>query len=495
MLEAVPLLAVTLLLVGSFAYLFASIQLAEIRRDWNDRRCEPLVMMIAHMVPKKPDPDFASDNFTFCIRELVNASMSIVTGPMLGVLDKQVEATTPIANSLNTLRSMAASLFAPLNAIIGTLWKKVMIGVYQAVRIFGRIHDAMDRVFAIAVATLFAGMSSFQAIQNSIGFVIQVCITILTILVALVVFLWFILFPVIPVILTTIGVISATLYGANVSGMSGSFCVAPGTEVQTAEGWKAVDTLVPGETLKTGKVEGVLRVLTTPSTRCVSLNGVILSVSHLVWWEGKWRPAGECESAVPVESPSELYCLNTTNRVWTCRGANARNIGLLLRDWEELPLSESSKMDHDWDVMIYKLLNPKTNRVHLPQGGRGLLGRNTIVVEETRGTISITEVRLGDRIRSSPTTWTRVVGLYHDTSELQPLSGPNLHTWVWFAEKKLWEHVPFVYSAIKDGWHLITEEGVFEVWSSNGHGLVRDFTEVGADRIHETYDYTAALLS
>ena len=499
MLEAVPLIAVTLLLIGVFAYLLASIQLVEIRRDWNDRRCEPLVMMIAHMVPVKPDPNFASDNFTFCMRGLMKASLSIFTGPMLAVFGQQMEATGPISDSMNTLRASAGSLMGPLNEIIGALWKKSMIGLYQAVRIFGRIHDAMGRVFGIVIATLFAGMASFQGIQNTIGFVIQVCIAILVILVALVIILWFVMWPVIPVVLTAIGVISSTLYATNVSGMAGSFCVAPDTEVQTADGWKPVNELKPGDALHTGRVEGVLRVLTGPETRCVRLNGVVLSVSHLVWYEGKWRSAGECAGAVPTETPAELFCLNTTDRTWRCRGSAASGsteaATLLLRDWEELPVSDSCKIDNEWDTMIYRLLNPKTTRIHLPQGGRGLLGPDTVLVEETHGTISIREVHLGDRIQVSPGVWARVLGIYHDTSDHQPLAGPNASTWVWIPEKSIWEHITEVYPQVNDGWQLVTDTGMFAIWSTEGRQLVRDFTEVGADRIHETYDYTAKLLS
>lgn len=494
MLEAVPLIAVTLLLIGCFAYLLASVQLAEIRRDWNDRRCEPLVMMIAHMIPTKPDPNFASDNFMFCMRGLMKASLSVFTGPMLAVFGEQVEATGPIANSMNTLRASAASLFGPLNTIIGALWKKSMTAMYQGIRIFGRIHDAMERVFGIVIATLFAGMASFQGIQNTIGFIIQVCIAILVILVALVIILWFVMWPVIPVVLTAIGVISTTVYGANVSGMAGSFCVAPDTEVKTADGWKKVNELKPGDPLHSGRVEGVLRVVTGPETQCVRLNGVVLSVSHLVWYENAWRPAGECAGATPTDTPAELFCLNTTDRTWMCRGLDA-SAQLLLRDWEELPVSDSSKIDHDWDTMIYKLLNPKTTRVHLPQGGRGLLGPDTVLYEETHGTIQIRDVHLGDRIQVSPGVWTRVLGVYHDTSESQPLAGPNASTWIWISEKSSWEHISEVYSQVNDGWQLITDSGMFAIWSSEGRYLVRDFTEIGADRIHETYDYTAKLLS
>jgi hypothetical protein len=452
-------------------------------------------MMIAHMIPEKPDPAFASDNFNFCMRGLMRASLSIFTGPMLAVFGQQVEATGPIADSMNTLRASAASLFGPLNGLLSALWKKSMVAMYQMLRIFGRINDAMERIFGILIATLFAGMASFQGIQNAIGFVIQVCITILVVLVALVIVLWFVMWPVIPVVLTAIGVISTTVYGANVSGMAGSFCVAPDTEVQTVNGWKPVRDLSPGDVLLSGRIEGVLRVLTGSETRCVKLNGVVLSISHLVWYDDKWRPAGECAGAIPTDTPAELFCLNTTNRVWTCRGKSS-NHSLLLRDWEELPFSESPQIDYEWDAMIYTLLNPKSTRTHLPQGGRGLLGPETIVFEQTQGSLPIRDVKFGDRIQVSPDVWTRVVGIYHDTSEYQPLSGPNGSVWIWIPATSVWEHVPAAYdSHVRDGWQLITDAGMFEIRSKEGLSRVRDFTEIGADRIHETYEYTAKLLS
>jgi hypothetical protein len=493
MLKAVPLLSVTLLLISVFAYFLASIQLADIRRNWDERRCDPLVIMIAHMIPTKPDPDFSSNNFNFCMSEMMKSSLALFTAPMMAVFGKQMDVASTASNSVNTLRGTATSYLGPLNTIISAVWKKSMVAMYQVMRIFGRMHDAIGRIYGIVLATLFAGMSSFRGFQNAIGFVIQVCIAIIVILVILAIIAWYIMWPVIPMILTTIGLISTTVYAANVTGMADSFCVAPGTEVQTVNGWKAVELLAPGERLKSGRIEGVLHVRTTPDTRCVRLNGVILSTSHLVWHEDAWRPAGECTGAVRVDAPAELYCLNTTNRIWVCRG-NLTGERLLLRDWEELPDASSSPV---WDAFIFTLLNPGIQRSAPLEGGRGLLGRDTVVLEESRGTVSISDVRLGDRIRMSPTEWTRVVGLYKDTAELQPASGPNAHVWSWIPELGQWDHTPRTPAAlyVKEGWHLVTESGVFEVWFKEGHACVRDFTEVGADRIHETYSYTAELLS
>ena len=488
MLEAVPLLAVTVLLLGSFASLAATVQLADVRANWNERRCEPLVMLIAHLVPKTPEPEFATENFSFCLRQIIQTSLSAFTGPMMGLFSQQVAATGPISDSLNKLRSTATSIFTPLNTLVGTLWNKFKFVLYQAVRVFTRIHFAIERIFGIVLSSLFAGMSVFQGIQNTIGFVIQVCITMLGILVALVVVLWFIMWPVIPIILTAIGVISATVYGANVSGMAGSFCVAPGTLVSTASGWRPVETINPGDDLGAeGIVEGVLKT-SGLGARCVALGSLIVSETHLVWHEGEWRFAGEIPGATQCEeAPTELYCLNTSSRTWLCNGQpNGKPNGYLLRDWEELPASDSARLDNDWECMIYTLLNPGVRRPHIPRGGRGLLGKGTRI-ETQNGFVSISNVKVGDHVKDKD-LWTRVIGVYKDTSELVPAAGPNVAAWILEVER--WTHPQGQAVGECEGYHLITESGTFTAYTTDMIYVVRDFTEIGADRIHETYEWT-----
>lgn len=519
MLEAVPLLAVTLLFIGLFIYSYATLQLEEIRANWNERRCDPLVMTMAHMVPDGKDPkidpsEFATDNFSFCIGRIIDSSISIFMQPMLKLFSAQVDATKPINESMTYLRGMATSLLAPLYAMFNKLWEKFGYIVYQVARIFFKLHSAMDRIFGIALASLFAGMSMYKAIQNAIGFVIQVVIAILIVLCILVVFLFFVMWPVIPIILTMIGILSTTVYAANVSGMSGSFCVGPDTLVKVAEGWKKVSEVEAGDLLPNGqKVEGVLKVSCGDSGTCVSIRGVIISKTHLVLCDGRWIPAEEHGDAVPVTSVTEgaaaaaaadfLYCLNTSNRVWEVKSATSKDAeaddSLTLRDWEELP-DNHEEIDFAWDTLIFRLLNGTDADIKpLRQGaGRGLLGKNTYVWKDRAHTNTpITQVRIGDMI-SDGKGFTKVIGVYKDTSPMNatPLSGPNESIWYYMPIKKQWNH-PEVkcHPRAAEGYQLVTESGTFMVGFHGGRLLVRDFTEIGAKRIHETYPFTQSFLN
>ncbi len=484
MLEAVPLLAVTVGFLSVFLYNFATLQLEDIKNNWNQRRCEPLVMTMAHLVAKEgEDPQkFAADNFQFCIGKLVQSSLMMVIAPMLKVFSQQVDATKPLQESINSLRGSAGSLIAPIHALFGTMWDKFGFVIYQIVRIFVKMMSAFDRVFGIATASLFAGMSMIKAIENSMNFVINVCIIILTILVILVIFLFFIMWPVIPVVLTLIGVLSASIHAGRVGGMAGSFCVAGNTLVRTEKGWRDASGIRPGDRLADGGiVEGVLETVGAP---VVEYKGVVISASHLVWFAERnaWIPAGELPGAKHLdEIPEKLYCLNVDSHVWEVRGTGGEV--LKLRDWEELP----DGYDQVWEALIEHLLGTSLDE---STPGRGLVGAQTKVYVEGKGILVVSKVQLGDFVKDRGDTFTRVLGVYRDCSEFLPASGVSESAWI--LQNGSWQHRDSGKYGSKEGYHLITESGTFLI---EGAICVRDFTEVGINRIHETYPFVENLLA
>jgi len=394
----------------------------------------------------------------------------------MSVFNEQVKSTDTINNSMNYLRSSAKSLVEPLMSIFNGFWQKIIIFMYHILRIYQKLHSSFSRVFGIAVSSIFSGIGMYKAIRNLMNFVILVIIIILIILLAIAAVAIYILFPVMPIIIGTLAVISASIFGATVGGMSDGFCVAPGTLVAVPGGWKPVEELKPGDALREGSVEGVLKT-TGKGSKCVNLGGVIISGCHLVFHNG-WISASDHPLAQPAEGSDFLYCLNTSTRNWTVKGTKE----FLLRDWEELP----DGYDIIWEDLIYKMLNGKTC-IKSSSCGRGTLASNTLVWERSRGPIFIKDVRIGDYVKGD-STYTEVLGVYEDI-ECSPQ-----HLWA-LDNTGTGNHSFEGIAGIGEnhGYHLITSSNTFLV--SDSLQLVRDFTEVGADRIHETYEFTLSLLN
>jgi hypothetical protein len=103
--------------------------------------------------------------------------------------------------------------------------------------------------------------------------------------------------------------------------------------------------------------------------------------------------------------------------------------------------------------------------------------------------VPLYDVEIGDEICDKD-GYTKVLAVYHDTSVGVPMEGPNDSAWIWYDGKKVWRH-PLTQSkntSYFQGMHLITESGTFITFPSPSTPcLVRDFTEVGLDRLERTY--------
>ena len=493
MLDGIPLLAVTIILIGIFIHIFANLQLTTIRANWTSMRCEPLSVLIAHLVPDGKDPTvdpnkFSMDNFQFCLANLMDASISSAMNPVMGAFNTQVDATTPINESINYLRASSSSLLQPLNSMFQSLWNTVKVFAYQIIRVYRKLHSSFDRIFGIIVSSIFAGLSMIKAIENLLNLVILVIIIIMTILIIMMIFAFYLLFPVMPIIITTLAVISASVFGGSVGGMSDSFCVFPGTLVATADGWKAVEELISGDLLRDGIIEGILKT-TGKAGKYVSIGSLKLSESHLIFdiFDKEWKFAKDHTLAQDLSDnePEYLYCLNTSTRTWIVKGSIDDDVEFTLRDWEELP--DDEVCDEEWEKLIFSMLNNGNDKSFGSNPGRGLLGSQTFVWVKTRGLIEISKINVGDFVKDGYDSFTEVIGIYIDSSEIMPRSGPNSAAWIWNPDLEIWSHPE---ETLEDseflGFQLITKSGIFMMGDER---IVRDFTEVGADRIHETYSF------
>ncbi len=491
MLEAAPLLAVTALFIGLFVYGTAQIQVKEIAANWEKMRCEPTAVMFANLIAKEKDPnanpsEFAAENFQFCIGKIIDSSVGFAMAPVMQMFNQQMKAAEPMQASANAMRETAAGYTKPLNTMFQLGWNKLR-GLGQAFsRMYYKLYSAFDRVFGVSVAALFGGMAMYKSISNLMGFVIQVVIAIITMLSVLVILLWFVMWPVIPIILTMIGILSSTVHAANVSGLRGSFCVAPMTKIRMRNGTtKAVKELVPGDELEKGRVEGVLMTV-CEDLSCYKIGNVVISGSHLVKGpSGTWISASQHPEAVEwFEPPKTWVCLNTSEHVWTTAS------GLVLRDWEELP----DGYDKEWEKLVHEMLNPG-RMIWMSAPGRGLLGGGTRVYELEKGPVPLRSICIGDRVKDHDGKFVKVLGFYVD-NEIVPVYGPNKAAWVWDAPRRLWTH-PHSEDEVgpqqaEDSFQLITESGTFLI---AGNTVVRDFTEVSIGRLHETYPFVEKVLS
>jgi len=487
-----PLIFATSLYILAFIYLIAASQVEGLREDWNSVRCQPMAMLLASYIPTDPAVNrskFSSDNFQFCLQELVDSSIALVMIPIMGVFSTHLSTAKTTQQSINTMRDSASSGIAnPFNSMMVFAWKKFSYIMAQVLRVFYKVNSSFQRIFGITISSVFAGFSLFKSINNTIYFFIKVAIILLIVIISL---LFLIFIPIAPIIgiliIPTIIAIGATDYGGQVGGMQGSFnCVEPGTLVKGQGGWKPVESINLGESLAEGTVEGILYGKGGPA---VKIHSVVISAMHIVMDEhtGRWVFAKDHTDAEETISPSRVYSLVTSTRTWTVRSPSDDK-ELLLRDW-----THSTMRD---DEAIYKKTAELVERsVGVGQGlssgkrrgpGMGLIGPDSLVWKEGLGITTVSRLEVGDKIYDIDGT-TEVTSIYRSTEQGNS-RGPN--DFVWRLASGGWEQIETLKGPRVPLMHIGTESGRCVI----DYQIIRDFNEVDKEHYSELEDFLLSLL-
>jgi hypothetical protein len=303
-------------------------------------------------------------------------------------------------------------------------------------------------------------------------------VIIIGILVGLMILLFLVLIPVLPVVFTAI----AALTAIGVGGLdAGAFCFTPITTVKLTTGdLKRMQELQLGDILQSGaRVEGILRV-SGEDVPLYQLGKAIVSGDHLVYYETlkKWILVKDHPEATPqIKREPILICLNTST--------HAIPIGdHLFRDWEEMPENRPD-LQAEWGKMIADLLDTPHKDY---ADAYCILSSSWIVYEKRRGEIRLNQVRIGDELRDNNNTYTKVLGIYSGREAVLTATPYWYSESVWWLRDGEWtQRHSTIGKEIQEGLQLITDSGTFLI--SNGKKIeqVRDFTEVGWNRISQTY--------
>lgn len=492
---------VTIVLTGLVGAILVNADLEEIRQNWDKRRCELPVMMAAGLLNPKDSSmsglDYTQSNFKFCMSGMAESALRTAFAPLYAVMGKQVDAMKMIQVPLNGVRAMIARAKNIFETYLGKQAKKYNIITIAMRKTWQHLIFAMGRIQAIMFSIVYLGLSANALFQNSIEFIFFVIKVFIVIMISMIILLFFVLLPVIPAILGVIAVMASV--GIGTSGLAGPFCVDPEAKVRMADGsLKILGEIRCGEYLqstdgaKENRVEGILEA-DASTTPLVSIQGIQMSGSHRVLWKGTWILAEDHPEAVSLgaERLLRLICLNTSqHNVPIAIGLYQT---LYVGDWEEVDTSEGRRA---WIEMVDTLLNQRCYST-IPQPTTvPLVSPETKVFQEDGTAVPIHTIQIGDRILSKNQVSTIVTAVYKGGIRVAEL--PKCPEWcsdgVWkWISEKFWTcgkglEACAHSSKYLEGIFLVTKDETFLIELAGRQICVRDFTEVGASRIHETYE-------
>jgi hypothetical protein len=482
---------------------YVNMERSVIMNNWPEYRCSLPVMMGAYWLKPDLDPrssgQFASENFQFCLKEVSQNVMKVVLAPLMSTFGKQADITKLFTEVLNSIKTVIKKMYDEFLSFMDPFFRRFNAVAHQIGIVTQKLRAAFERLNTALLTIVFSGLTIVKGINNAVQFVIKVVLIILAIMVALIIILFFILFPFIPLIITPvllaiIGIGAAA--GAEAASDQDAFCFTGYTPVVLADGSTIpISELTLGARLEGGAtVEGIL-TLEGDNTPLYSLDGIRVSGSHLVKHEQGWHAVAKDSRATPIqERVSKLYCLNTSNQTIPIRSSGGTSV--LFRDWEEID-GRDAVGQVGWNKLISQMLGGlEHNKGEAPF----CLMDPSILIPTPNGHKTLREMQLGDSIELSYNHPTRVIGIVEGLIE-----GGGPHHWLnGCIEKTYTPTVGPVYrrvttitpaQSILKGRHLITDSGLLIAYVNGTVMHLRDFTEVGISRIHETYPFVATRLS
>lgn len=495
------LLTIALLLGVSAVYSFA--RRSEIMANWASHRMDPLMLFMAPFFKPEEDPrsrfQFASDNFTEVVKIYMDKMIAVALTPVFQIFGTLTSSIATSANGLTAIRSLLGKMFTSFQSMVDIFTRRFGNIGQALTSTFRQLMQSLERTWAVAVSSIYAGLSAIHAMKNVVQLMVTIVITILIILAVLIFFFFFALWPLLPLIIlggVMVGEAAPLLgMGNDAAGASSSLaCFDIHTRIALPEGGdRALQDVKPGTVLHGDSVvEGVLRFEDTEKPcDMYNLDGVLVTGSHIVYEGDTPLFVAEHPDATDHGTRSTVICLLTSNR----RIPVVSNKGIrLFADWEELDNEDDGALEA-WHTHVFSVLNGPSEEkpTHRSKEEAGFSGLVQIWGED--GTfIPISDIVPGMHIvdaNGCPTRVTGVVELRRSACDAICIGRGWATTGCWIFKEGCWNQTVKQNVLLEPWYHLFTESGTFvaEGWK------VRDFSDVGNAELPKTYKSTLEALT
>lgn len=495
-------MALTLGLLGVGAYQ----KRAEVAANWSKYRHDPLYMFFAYFFKSDDDPrtrlEFATDAFKDEIMYILDGIFATMLAPIFKIFKLFTDALSETGNGLFTVKTLFAKLFEKWNQMTDVFVRRFQSIFHQARMTFIRLHTAFERAFGMAASSIYTGLATVMSIASFIELVIIIMIVILAIIVGMMILLFFVLWPVMPIVgigIAIVGIAAGAAAGAGGQALEG-FCFTGDTLVQTLSGPVRISDITLGTELPEGRVTGTM-TMDSAQSPIYEVYGVRVTGTHIIYDEhlGPLHVKDHPLAKRIADTEPFMYCLITSNRVIpvvTKHGIQP------FADWEEL--SDDADL-MEWHTHVFETLNTSSIPYIAPTpdnlASESVFSETTAVWTPT-GPAEIRGIRPGDVVMDATGNPTRVTGIVH-------VAGSEVHSaialsnkayasaGVWMHTSRLWTQPTHAIPVFKEKWYsLFTEAGSFRLLEPNYLGAAfRDFSDVGVERISETYDWVLESLN
>ena len=353
---AAVILCIIFLIVIFYLSFFNGLEV--IRSDWDNRKCDPSVLLFAGYINKPTNQsnlEYTAENFSYCVNSMLEKVTAVMFQPLYFLLNSITLIFNGMVESVQQLRKLLLYLREQFDSIAGVMFVGLSNITVPFINMMVKIKDSLGKINGILTSALYTLFGSYMAMQSLFLVIIDLIILILIIIccmiiawIAIVYYLPFCLgcwgFPFLALttlvfIAILIPVIWFKIMMDRIMALSTPktprtpTCFVGDTLVELNNGLKKeIREIAVGDILKHEiKVTSTLK-LSGEEQHLYKLNGVVVTGEHRVFHqELKWIKVKAHPAAIylPEQHEAFVYCLNTDKKAFIINET-------VFSDWDDI---------------------------------------------------------------------------------------------------------------------------------------------------------------
>jgi len=160
----------------------------EIKSNWNQNKCIPIVMPFAGIIMPKPGQTFSEttfENFNYCIQQDISQVFSIIMMPfefimylIIVFLETTVESIILVVNTISWIKKNLSGLFEEF-------FNKVINFVIPVVEMVVRIRNIISQVTGVVTTCLYTMITIYNITISGVVSILTILVNLLIILIAI----------------------------------------------------------------------------------------------------------------------------------------------------------------------------------------------------------------------------------------------------------------------------------------------------------------------
>ena len=340
---------VSILLFLGISYCFVFINIQPIKDNWVNERCKPYILPFAGIINRPENMssyEYTNQNFQYCMQNIIKDVTGEAVQPITFITNILNEMANIIKESINAVRNMFNKVRTELQSVSQEIMGRLGNIMVPLQNIIIAMRDMLSKVQGVMTASLFTLLGGYYTLQSLMGAIAQFIITILIALAAIIIVLWLVPFTWgVAATMTALFISIAIPMAIILDFMLQYLHVQPSLSIPTIQclddetmiglkdgSFKKIKEIHIGDVLLSPENNIVTAKFKVDASlsKMYSLEGILVSDSHLVKYNEKWIRVSSHPSAKKLAFYDKpfLYCLNTSQKVIL--------IGeQIFSDWEE----------------------------------------------------------------------------------------------------------------------------------------------------------------